>query len=248
MQKKQLTYPFLSLMKVIFVFTIFYYSLTITSCTHESLVDGSSNGIDTLKSGSSGLIDIPCSADSVYFVNTIKPLINSTCATAGCHDASSHIHGLNLTTYNGILVIVSPGNATNSTLYNIIRRTDVERMPPPPLPAMTTDQITLIQKWINQGAKNNSCSSCDTTNFKYSTAIKPLIQNKCQGCHNPSSLGGSIDLSTYTGVRTVALNGRLYGTIAWLPGYSAMPKNGYKLSSCEITQVQKWINNGALND
>ncbi|MFZ9661113.1 MAG: c-type cytochrome domain-containing protein [Chitinophagaceae bacterium] len=230
---------------LLFLSGIFIISLF--SCTHEPF-SGDPSNTDTLNSSSNGLLDIPCSADSVYFVNTIKPLINSSCATSGCHDATSHRDGLNLTTYAGILGIVSPGNATNSTLFNIIRRTDGERMPPPPQPAMTTDQISLIQKWINQGAKNNSCSSCDTTNFKYSTAVKPLIQNKCQGCHNPSALGGGIDLSTYTGVRTVALDGRLHGSIAWLAGYVYMPKNSSKLSTCEITQVQKWINNGAPND
>lgn len=244
MLKKNQTFSIMPFFRFSLIITIMGYLLSFQSCTHESLADGS----DIPNSGSNTLLNIPCSPDSVYFLNTIKPLINSSCATSGCHDAISKKDGINLTTYSGILNILKPGNASDSKLIEIILRIDEERMPPPPRPAMTADQIELLRKWINQSAKNNSCSSCDTTDFKYSTAIKPMIQTKCQGCHNPSSLGGGIDLSTYTGVRSEALNGRLYGVIAWLAGYSAMPKNSSKLSSCEITQVQKWVNNGALND
>jgi hypothetical protein len=49
-------------------------------------------------------------------------------------------------------------------------------------------------------------------------------------------------------VRTVALNGKLYGSIAHQAGFSPMPKNGAKLSDCEITQVQRWIAAGSLNN
>ena len=74
------------------------------------------------------------------------------------------------------------------------------------------------------------------------------MDRKCVGCHNPSNLGGNIDLSTYIAVRTVALNGKLYGSVAQQPGYSPMPKNSPKLSDCEIKQVQKWIAAGSLNN
>jgi cytochrome c553 len=117
------------------------------------------------------------------------------------------------------------------------------------MPALTTVQKSIIQKWINQGAKNNACAGrCDSTVFTFSGAVKPLIDNKCVGCHNASNLGGGIDLSTYATVKVVALNGKLLGSIKQQSGFSAMPKNGNKLSDCEITQVNKWITAGALNN
>jgi mono/diheme cytochrome c family protein len=122
-------------------------------------------------------------------------------------------------------------------------------MPPPPMPPLTAAQKAKIQKWINQGAKNNNCiGSCDTSVFTYSGAVQSIMSNKCVGCHNPSNLGGNIDLSTYTAVKAVGLNGKLYGSIAHQAGYSPMPKNAAKLSDCEITQVQKWISAGSLNN
>jgi mono/diheme cytochrome c family protein len=69
----------------------------------------------------------------------------------------------------------------------------------------------------------------------------------CKGCHNPASLGGGIDLSTYAGVKTAAL-GRLMGTLNQAAGYSAMPKGGSKLSDCQIRQIEKWIQAGTLNN
>ncbi|MGB3008579.1 MAG: cytochrome c, partial [Chitinophagaceae bacterium] len=110
-------------------------------------------------------------------------------------------------------------------------------------------QKALIQKWINQGAKNNNCiASCDTAVFTYSGAVKTIMDNKCTGCHNPGNLGGNIDVSTYNALRVIALNGKLYGSIAHQVGFSAMPKNSAKLSDCEIRQVQKWITAGSSNN
>jgi mono/diheme cytochrome c family protein len=144
---------------------------------------------------------------------------------------------------------VKAGDAADSKLYKVIIRTDNERMPPPPMPAFTTAQKALIQKWINQGAKNNQClNRCDTNSFTYAAAVKPLLDIKCVGCHNAGSLGGGINLSDYASTQTVALNGKLFGSINHSAGYSPMPKNSAKLSTCEIRQVQRWIQAGALNN
>lgn len=220
--------------------------LFLLACRHEI------PGVSDTTGGGGTVIPPPastCNPDSVYFVTQVMPLISSNCTMSGCHDAITHADGVNLTTYNNILRYVSPGNAANSKLYKVLNKTGSDRMPPPPMQGFTTAQKALIQKWINQGAKNNNCTgSCDTAVFTYSGAIKPIMDNKCAGCHNPANLGGNIDLSVYTAVRTSALNGKLYGSIAHQPGYSPMPKNAAKLSDCEIRQVQKWIAAGSLNN
>lgn len=100
-----------------------------------------------------------------------------------------------------------------------------------------------------QGAKNNSCQGgCDSTVFTYSGAIKPLINNYCQGCHSGTGASGGVDLSTYNGVKAKVSDGRLWGSINHTPGYVAMPQNGQKLSVCELKQFSKWIAAGALNN
>ncbi len=217
----------------------------LNSCRHE--IPDPVNGPGT--GGGNPLPTSNCNPDTVYFVNQVMPLISSNCTMSGCHDNITHADGVNLTTYSKIMQYVVAGNAASSKLYKVIIKTDGDRMPPPPMPAFTTAQKALIQKWISQGARNNSCiGSCDTAVFTYSGAIKPIMDAKCVGCHNPTNLGGNIDVSTYNSVKVQALNGKLYGSVAHLSGYSPMPKNSAKLSDCEIRQVQKWISAGTLNN
>jgi hypothetical protein len=235
---KKLLFFSAMLCSIIFIFN---------SCKHETPFSiATANGGVTGIPGSTG---ISCNSDSVYFANSILPLINAGCATSGCHNAASHADGVTLIDYASIKNYVTAGNSSNSKLYKVLVKTGSDRMPLPPLPAFTASQIALVQKWINQGAKNNACdAACDTTNFKYSTAIQPLMQGKCTGCHNPASLGGGIDLSTYASVKASALNGKLYGTINWNAGFSPMPKNTSKMPACEILQIKKWIDAGSLNN
>jgi len=169
---------------------------------------------------------------------------------SGCHDAATHKEGINLTTYGNIIATggVRPGNPGSSRLYTVLNRTGNERMPPPPAAAFTQAQKDIIYKWIMQGAKNNACNDCDTAVFTYSGAVAPLVNTYCKGCHNPSSLGGGIDLSVYAGVKSVALNGKLMGSIKQQTGFIAMPQGSTKLSDCKIEQVQKWVMAGAPNN
>ena len=223
-------------------------SIVLNACRHEILDLGNGSGGGTGGGGNPPPTST-CSPDTVYFTNQVMPLISSNCTMSGCHDNITHADGVNLTSYTNIMKHVQAGNAANSKLYKSIIKTNGDRMPPPPMPAFTTAQKALIQKWINQGAKNNSCAgSCDTAVFTYSGAVKPIMDSKCSGCHNPNNLGGNIDVSTYTAIRVTALNGKLYGSVAHQTGFSAMPKNAAKLSDCEIRQIQKWIGAGSQNN
>jgi Planctomycete cytochrome C/Cytochrome C oxidase, cbb3-type, subunit III len=238
--------------KYVFISILFFATglIVLNACKHEFL-DPANGGSSTGGGTGSGnpLPTSNCSPDSVYFVNQVMPIISSNCTMGGCHDNITHADGVNLTSYTKIMQYVVPGNAGNSKLYKSIIKTNGDRMPPAPMSALTAAQKALIQKWINQGAKNNSCiGSCDTAIFTYSGAVKPIMDSKCSGCHNPGNLGGNIDVSTYTAIRVTALNGKLYGSVAHQAGYSPMPKNSAKLSDCEIRQVQKWIAAGSLNN
>jgi uncharacterized membrane protein len=225
--------------------------IVLNACRHEILNPGNGGSGSGGTGGGGGTPPAVsnCSPDTVYFVNSIMPIIASNCTMSGCHDNITHADGVDLTTYTKIVRYVVPGNAANSKLYKEIIKTGSGRMPPPPMAPLTAAQIALVQKWINQGAKNNNCvGSCDTATFTYSAAVKPIMTGKCVGCHNPNNLGGNIDLSTHAAVKVTALNGKLYGSVAHLTGYSPMPKNSAKLSDCEIRQIQKWITAGSQNN
>lgn len=89
-------------------------------------------------------------------------------------------------------------------------------------------------------------SNCDTSNVTYTAAIQPIFNQNCalSNCHaTGSNLGGHI-LDTYVGATAAAGSGRLLGAISHASGYSAMPKNMPKLSECNISKIQAWINKG----
>lgn len=222
------------------------------SCRHEILDTPPGGGGGTGGGGTTPPAQT-CSSDTVYFRQQVLPIFISNCSISGCHDDASHQDGVVLTSYEKIMSTggIRPGNPGDSEVYEkITEHDDDDRMPPPPRNRLTQQQIDAIGKWIRQGAKNNSCeaTSCDSVNVTYSGAIKTLIANKCQGCHSGAAPTGGIDLSTYNGVKAKVNDGRLWGAVNHMPGFSPMPKNGAKLSTCELAQIRKWMDAGAPNN
>lgn len=96
---------------------------------------------------------------------------------------------------------------------------------------------------------NPGGGTCDTNGVTYSGTVVPLLQaNGCLGCHSGGAPSGNISLATYTSVKAVAQNGKLYGAINHSPGYSPMPQGGNKMSSCNISKIKAWIDAGSSNN
>lgn len=230
--------------KSLLFFTLtFVTSVFFISCKHEN---------PFLVADNTPVVGGPqdCNADSVYFKNTIQPMLNSSCAMSGCHDAASHKKGIVLTSYSEIVNTggLIPFNAPISRLYKCLNGSGEDLMPRAPASPFTPAQKEAVYKWIMQGAQNNACSNCDTNVFSYSAAIAPMMATYCNGCHNPSLTGGGYDFTTYDGVQQAVLYERLFGSVAHSDGYSEMPQGSDKLSDCKITQLQKWIDAGAPNN
>ena len=88
---------------------------------------------------------------------------------------------------------------------------------------------------------------CDTTNISYNSSIKPIMEQYCTGCHNPSNPSGGIDLSTYDLCVQYGQEGSLYGSMAQNGIYSPMPKNSNKVDDCTLNKIQIWIDKGYPN-
>lgn len=214
--------------------------LIINSCTHEPPA-----GI------TSAPPPVPGGTDEVCFESEILPLFQSNCAISGCHDAISHKDDYIFNNYANITQKdIRPGDAINSKVYKVLFETGNKKMPPLPNVDLTAQQKALIGRWINEGAKNtiNCNTNCDSSQFKYAANISMIMGSYCVGCHSGGAPSAGINLSNYTGVNQVAVSGRLVGSVSHAPGYSAMPKNVNKLSDCQIAQIRKWVNAGALNN
>ena len=170
----------------------------------------------------------------------------ANCATAGCHDAVTASDGVILTDYANVFntADVRPGDPASSDLYEVITESDPsKRMPPPPASPLSAADIALIQKWIQQGAPDNYCDDCDTTDLKFSTHVLPLTQQFCQSCHGNAVQNGGVKLTTHSEVLDAVVNRNLLGSIKHMAGFKAMPP-GTKLPDCEIRKIEIWIDEG----
>lgn len=189
---------------------------------------------------------------ALCFSRDILPIFVSNCAKSGCHDAASHKDGYVFTSYQTITSKkFKAGDAEDCKLYEAITEDEPDEiMPPPPAAPLTAAQIALIGRWINTGALDRGpCAApCDSAQFRFSANIQPLLGKYCTGCHSGASASGGVRLDSHAAVQSVALGGRLVGAISHSTGYSPMPKGGTKLSDCQIAQIRKWVQAGALND
>ncbi len=229
---------------------------TSTSCKHAPLFDDDGlmpiDSTDTMVIVDTMPTGVPCNPDTVYFETDVLPILVSNCAKSGCHDVASHQDGIVLNNFNNVMQTadVKPFDPNSGKLYEVITETDPDkRMPQLPNAPLAQAQIQIIAKWINQGAQNLQCDAnaggCNTENVSFSQTLQPFINTYCKGCHSGASPSGGISLEAYAGVKTVALNGKLYGAISWAAGASKMPQGGNKLDACTIAKFKSWIDAGA---
>ena len=224
--------------------------LWIPSCKHEILPKPPDPSLPPFTTTN-------CSSDTVYFQQTILPIFVSYCSvpdgsSGGCHDVTYHRDDVILTDYGSIMASgeIKPRFPLESKAFKKMIDTDPnDIMPPPPKEKLPDELIELVRKWILQGAKNNSCqsASCDSVNVTYSQTIKPMLSSKCNGCHGNVAPQGGINLTTYPGVKASVDNQTFWRSVNHTGPYP-MPKNGPKLSTCELGQISKWISSGAINN
>lgn len=91
--------------------------------------------------------------------------------------------------------------------------------------------------------------NCDTADAKYSKSISRILNTNCSvpACHDGAGAPG--DFRNYNGTKNYLDIGRqrFLNAINHI-GPSPMPKNGAKLSDCDLLQLTTWINNGYRNN
>jgi hypothetical protein len=119
----------------------------------------------------------------------------------------------------------------------------------PPSKPLSSQQISLIKAWIEQGAEETDCtgSTCDTSNVTYSGIISGIFSSNCNQCHTSGSASG-LNLDGYSNLKA-ELDADKTGLLNAI-SYNSTPKMppSYELTSCEIAQVNKWIRAGYPNN
>lgn len=143
---------------IIVLFVVFAGVLLNTSCTRNQQVAGLT--------------------DSVDFNLHIRPILSDRCFKCHGPDANQRKANLRLDTQEGALAalkdnpkahVIMPGNPDQSEVFLRISSSDTSQLMPPPKSnlSLNENEITLIKKWIEQGAK-----------YKPHWAFIPPIQNK----------------------------------------------------------------------
>ena len=96
--------------------------------------------------------------------------------------------------------------------------------------------------------------NCDTSGtISFSQQVNPIITTFCgstggsaSSCHGASSSSG-IPLVTYLDISSSASD-NLMDAIRHINGASPMPDGGGKLDNCRIATIQKWIDEGKMNN
>ena len=225
------------------------------SCIHEPIYIIPDEAIGEVPGNETGPPVTPgnedsCDADSVYFQNQILPIFIGSCAVTGCHDQSTREADIALISYANIMKGIKPGNPSGSKYYKVITLLETDDlMPINPITGegfrLPAAQITLIEKWINQGATNNFCESCDTSNYSFSGRIAAIFGTSCAssiGCHSSGSSNGQ--MTTYAEIKPFIDNGSITDRVV---AKQDMPVTA-PLPSCDIAVLVKWIENGAPNN
>ena len=103
--------------------------------------------------------------DSVSYATNVRPILNNSCAVSSCHGTGFVSGGLTMgnAAYNIIRTasgehgaIISAGQSASSNLYLKVTANPpfLARMPDGRAPLSST-QIEIIKKWIDQGALDN---------------------------------------------------------------------------------------------
>jgi len=92
----------------------------------------------------------------------------------------------------------------------------------------------------------------------FSRDIQPILQKKCQGCHQPASKMSGLDLTTFDGFSKGGKRGPAFVTdrpdesvvVRYLTAalQPRMPLGEAPLPESEIALVRDWIRDGAKND
>lgn len=93
-------------------------------------------------------------------------------------------------------------------------------------------------------------TGCDTSNATFSLTVAPILTQNCAiaSCHDAASQAGGYNFTVYADVKTAVESGMFIGDIYQQSGFNPMPKQGSKLSSCDLSKISAWVNAGTLNN
>ncbi|MCC6011863.1 c-type cytochrome [Candidatus Caldipriscus sp.] len=202
----------------------------------------------------------PDTGESINYDRDIQPIWNRNCTS--CHSGSSPSGGLDLSagvSYSNLVNVISP-------TYNVwrVRSGKIYGGKMPPGGSLSSDEINLIRKWIEELKDTIIRPSLSTSGndlslkIDYQRQIQPIWNSRCVSYHSGSFPAGGLNLSSgfsYSQlVDVISPNYGVWRVWRGRPDSSVlfhkiintriyggrMPPSG-KLSESEIMLIEKWI-------
>ena len=120
-----------------------------------------------------GVVEAKQAQTPLSYNRDVRPILSNNCFQCHGFDSNTRESGLRLDTIEGATAelesgegqAVVPGNANESVLLTRVKAHDSDQMPPEDSgKKVTTEQIEILRKWIEQGAKHESHWSFATPN------------------------------------------------------------------------------------
>lgn len=189
-------------------------------------------------------------SQSSQLTSKAMSIIAAKCAH--CHNPENAQGGITeIMNINYLLYyrLVIPGQPDISDVVRVIR----EGSMPPDNNPVSVDELDSLSKWIQSGIVDESGGvilpgGSAPLQATFASLNSRIFSPRCTGCHNATTARGGVNLSTYAGIRAVAIDGRLYSSVT-RPGADFMPQNGVRLTATEeLPRLNEWIMAGALNN
>jgi hypothetical protein len=92
--------------------------------------------------------------------------------------------------------------------------------------------------------------ACVTDNMSLQLNIEPILDRNCYTCHSTIAgpANGNIILEGYDELIKYVNSGQLVGAINHDSEFEAMPQNAPKMGNCDISKIEQWVADGALNN
>ena len=227
---------------------------------------------------------LPGPDEAIDFKQHVLPIMEERCFS--CHNApydknGRTIHpkaGLRLDTYEWVMkgnldnTVVEAGNLADSYLHEVVTLDEEDDMFMPPKGGpLSAEQIDVIKRWIEEGAKESAggggevASSDMSKGISFHDHIFPLMEERCLDCHSEPYVKNGRTIHPKAGLRLDTydsiIKGNLDGTIIEKGNadestlYAVitldsddpeiMPPKGDPLTEEEISMFKQWIMEGA---
>jgi mono/diheme cytochrome c family protein len=161
-----------------------------------------------------------------------------------CHSEANALGDVDLSSYEGALGSVEPGDPDASSLVVLQAEGGHAGQ-------FSAEELELVRQWIESGALETAESGTASPEPEPEAGViwsdlAAMLESKCGACHNEANALGDVDLSSYEGALGSVEPGDPDASV--LVVLQAEGGHAGQLEADELELVRQWIESGALEE